>query len=266
MPKTILITGASSGIGRATAVYFAEREWNVVATMRNPEKVDVNLKKPNIFITALDITDDATIVTAVAVARKRFGKIDVLLNNAGYGLFGALEAMSAEQINKQLHANIFGLMRVTQQIIPVMREQGQGIIVNISSIGGRMGFPYGTAYHATKFAVEGLSESLRYELEPFGIRVKIIEPGAIATDFLVRGMDSAVTSVYAKSFNKMLSMLGKLSKNLPGPEHVAKTIFHATNDRFSPNRLRYAAKPGPFLFLQAILPDWLKNKVLRIMI
>lgn len=264
MAKTILITGASSGIGRSTALFFAQRGWNVVATMRNTEKADASLKQPNIGVSALDVTDDASIETAVAEAQSRFGAIDVLLNNAGYGLFGALEAMSAEQIDQQLRTNLYGLMRVTQRLIPLMRAQRQGVIVNMSSIGGRMSFPYAAAYNATKFAVEGFSESLRYELAGYNIRVKVIEPGAIATDFSTRSMVSATNDVYRSSFDKMMAMMEKFSKSLPGPEHVAKTIFRAATD--GSKRLHYVVKPGPFLLLRCILPDsglrWVLQKMI----
>ena len=245
MEKTILITGASSGIGRTAALYFAEQGWQVVATMRTPERADKHLNQPNIFIIALDVTDDDSIATAIAAAQHRFGKIDVLLNNAGYGLFGAFEAMSPEQIEKQLRTNVYGLMRVTQLVIPVMRAQGKGVILNVSSVGGRMAFPYASAYNATKFAVEGFSEGLRYELAKYHIRVKVIEPGGINTDFSSRSLVLAKNDVYRQSVDKMMAFMEKLSKKLPGPEHVAKVIFRAATDRSQ--RLRYLAKPGPVL-------------------
>lgn len=256
MAKTILITGCSSGIGHATALYFAERGWNVAATMRDPAKADDRLKQPNIFITPLDVTDDTSIEVAIAAVQGRFGTIDALLNNAGYGLFGALEAMSAEQIDRQLRTNVYGLIHTTQSIIPVMRAQGSGIILNVASIGGRMGGPYQSLYCATKFAVEGLSESLRYELSKFNISVKIIEPGGIKTDFATRSLTVATNDMYRASTDKAMSLVDKFSKSMPGPEHVAKVIYRAATDQS--HRLRYLAKPGAFILLK-----WLPDRVMR---
>ena len=173
MAKTILITGASSGIGRATALYFAAKGWNVAATMRDPLKADSVLKHPQISLFALDVTNADSIAQAITDTLNRYKKIDVLLNNAGYGLFGPIEAIDSQQIQQQFATNLFGLIGVTQQILPVMRGAGEGLIINVSSIIGRMALPYASSYIATKFAVEGLSESMRYELEPFHIRVKI---------------------------------------------------------------------------------------------
>jgi NAD(P)-dependent dehydrogenase (short-subunit alcohol dehydrogenase family) len=173
MAKTILITGASSGIGRATALHFAERGWNVAATLRDPRKADPVLQHPEISLFALDVTNAESIARAIADTLTRYQKIDVLLNNAGYALFGPIEASGSEQIQQQFATNLFGLIGVTQQILPVMRTAGKGLILNVSSIVGRMALPYASSYIATKFAVEGLSESMRYELEPFHIRVKL---------------------------------------------------------------------------------------------
>lgn len=264
MAKAILITGASTGIGRATALFFAERGWNVVATMRTPEKADARLKQPNVHIVALDVTDDDSIVSALTAAQNRFGRIDVLLNNAGYGLGGALEAMSPEQIDKQLRTNVYGLIRVTQHVIPVMRTQGAGVILNVASIGGRMAFPYFSLYHATKFAVEGFSESLRYELTRYNIRVKVIEPGGTNTDFGTRSLVVATNDVYRQATDKAISAIEKFIKYMPGPEAIAKVIYRAATDKS--HRLRYLAKPGPMPFMHRILPDrmmrWLLLKTM----
>jgi len=253
MARTILITGSSSGIGLVTALHFAERGWNVVATMRDTEKADSRLKQANIFVTSLDVTDDVSIEAAVAATAGRFGTVDVLLNNAGYGLFGALEAMSAEQIDRQLRTNVYGVMRMTQRVLPVMRAQGQGLVLNISSVSGLMGGPYQSAYCATKFAIEGLSESLRYELAMFKIQVKIIEPGGIKTDFSTRSLTVATNETYRSSIDKAMGIAAKFVESLPGPEEVAKVIYRAATD--DSKRLRYRAKPGAFLFVRNILPD-----------
>ncbi len=189
MAKTILITGASSGIGRTTAELFQEKGWNVVATMRKPEAEEELSGLKNVLVTRLDVTDDASIQAAVAEGIERFGQIDVLLNNAGYGAYGPLEATPSENIRRQFETNVIGLLETTKAVLPHFRANGAGTIVNVSSIGGKMTFPLGTLYHGTKFAVEGLSEALSFEMEPLGVKVKIVEPGFIQTDFGGRSFD-----------------------------------------------------------------------------
>ncbi len=260
MAKTILITGASSGIGRATALYFAERGWNVAATMRDPLKAAPALRHPQISLFALDVTNDDSIAQALTDSLDRYKKIDVLLNNAGYALFGPLEAVTSEQIQQQFATNVFGLINVTQQMLPIMREAGEGLIINVASILGRMALAYTSAYIATKFAVEGLSESMRYELHPFNIRVKIIEPGGINTEFSKGSMQTAVSDPYQASLTKFLALFKNLNSKAPKPESVAKVIYRAAND--SGNRLRYLAKPGPFYTLNQLLPDFLWRRIL----
>src|SRR5262245_7714164 len=166
MSKTILITGASSGIGKATAKYFQKKGWNVVATMRRPEKEQELTALDRVLVVRLDVQDPASIVSAVKAAIERFGKIDVLLNNAGYGAYGPLEATPMEKIRRQFDVNVIGLLETTKALLPQFRANRDGVIVNISSIGGRITFPLGTLYHGTKFAVEGLSEALSWEMEP----------------------------------------------------------------------------------------------------
>ena len=235
MAKTILLTGASSGIGRATALYFAEKGWNVAATLRDPLKADSVLKHPRISLFALDVTNPNSIAQAIRDALNRYKKIDVLLNNAGYGLFGPLEAIEG------------------QQILPAMRDAGEGLIINVSSIVGRLALPYASSYVATKFAVEGLSESMRYELEPFHIRVKMVEPGSISTEFSKGSMQMAVSDPYRASMDKFLGVFTKANSAGAKPKDVAKVIYRAAND--SSNRLRYLAKPGPLFWMNRILPD-----------
>ena len=176
MAQTILITGASSGIGKVTAKLFQEKGWNVIATMRTPEKEQELTQLDNVLVTRLDVTDEASIAQAVSAGVAQFGKIDVLLNNAGYGAYGPLEVFGLDSIRRQFDTNVVGLLAVTKAVIPHMRENKAGTIVNISSIGGQMTFPLGTLYHGTKFAVEGMSEALHFELEQFGVKVKIVEP------------------------------------------------------------------------------------------
>jgi NAD(P)-dependent dehydrogenase (short-subunit alcohol dehydrogenase family) len=260
MAKTILITGSSSGIGRATALYFAEKGWNVAATLRDPLQADPALQHPQISLFALDVTNPDSIAQAVADTLGRYQKIDVLLNNAGYGLFGPVEALESQQIQQQFATNLFGLIGVTQQVLPIMRATGEGLILNISSIIGRMALPYASLYIATKFAVEGLSESMRYELEPFHIRVKMIEPGSISTEFGKGSMQMAVSDPYRASMNKFLAVFKKSNSAGATPREVAKVIYSAAND--SSNRLRYLAKPGPFFWMNRILPDAIWRRLL----
>ncbi|HZH96384.1 MAG TPA: SDR family oxidoreductase, partial [Flavisolibacter sp.] len=181
--KTVFITGASSGFGLETAKFFQKKGWNVIATMRTPENDSALSALPNVIVSKLDVVDKQSIGNAVATGIERFGCIDVLVNNAGYGTLGVLEAASDEEIIKQFDVNVFGVINVTKAILPVMRKNKSGVIINISSVGGRITFPYFSLYHATKFAVEGLTESLQYELSPLGIQVKLIEPGGYKTKF-----------------------------------------------------------------------------------
>jgi NAD(P)-dependent dehydrogenase (short-subunit alcohol dehydrogenase family) len=260
MAKTILITGASSGIGRATALYFAERGWNVAATLRDPLRADSALQHPQISLFALDVTNADSIAQAITGTLDRYKKVDVLLNNAGYGLFGPIEAIESQQIQQQFATNLFGLIGVTQQILPAMRSAGEGLVINVSSIVGRMALPYASSYVATKFAVEGLSESMRYELEPFRIRVKMIEPGSITTEFGKGSKQIAVSDPYRAGMAKFLAVFAKGNSGGAKPEEVARVIYRAAND--SSNRLRYLAKPGPLFWANRILPDAVWRRLL----
>ena len=240
---TILITGASSGIGKATALRFHSEGWNVIATMRDPAAPDLaNLDR--MLVTRLDVTDAASITGAVTAGIDRFGAIDVLLNNAGYGAYGPLEAFSTERIRRQFDTNVIGLMEVTKAVLPQMRSRRSGTIVNISSIGGQITFPLGTLYHGSKFAVEGLSEALHYELEPLGIRVRIVQPGMIRTDFGGRSFDFAMDdgmTDYIPTAEAMGRLFGKLATNPSPPDLVADVIWQAVT---APgNRLRFRAGP-----------------------
>lgn len=255
--QTILITGASSGIGKITAKYFAERGWNVAATMRTPEKETELKQVSGIKLYQLDVTDDESIGKAIGSAVKDFGKIDVLLNNAGYGAVGVFEKATREQIQKQFDTNMFGVMNVTRQILPYFREQKGGTIINVSSMGGRITFPLYSVYHATKWALEGWAESLQFEVRQFGIKIKNIEPGAIKTDFMTRSMD-IFKKESLKDYDRYEEIATKNTeesyKSAPDSMVVAKTIFKAAND--SSYKLRYPASPqsSMFLALRKLLP------------
>lgn len=242
MQQTIFITGASSGIGKATASHFAAQGWNVVATMRNPDDGAELAKLPRMQVLALDVTQPETISKAAQAALDRFGAIDVLVNNAGYGAYGPLEAFSMPRVEKQFNTNVIGLLAVTKQLLPHFRQRRSGTVVNISSIGGQMTFPLGALYHGTKFAVEGISEALHYELAELGIRVKIVQPGIIATDFAGRSLDFAFDieqPEYLATVEKLQQAFAELGANASSAELVAKVIWQAATD--SSDQLRYRA-------------------------
>jgi NAD(P)-dependent dehydrogenase (short-subunit alcohol dehydrogenase family) len=264
MPKTVFITGASSGIGRATAQYFLDRGWNVVATMRNPDQAGDWLQGDHTLALRLDVTDAETIQAAMHEAISRFGAVDVLVNNAGYGAVGPFEASTAEQVERQIATNVVGLMNVTRAFLPHFRERRSGVIVNIASIGGRITFPLYSLYHATKWAEEGFSEALVYELEPFGIRVKIIEPGPIKTDFYERSQD-VMTKPGLTAFDafvaKVMPTLQKAGADAPGPEIVARTIYRAATD--GRHRLRYPVNAAAVLALRRLMPTGVFMEVIK---
>ena len=242
MTKTILITGTSSGLGRATAKLFQTQGWNVVATMRAPEAESELARLEHTLVTRLDVQDIASIDSAVASALAAFGRIDVLVNNAGYGAFGPLEAIPLEKVHRQFEVNVLGLIATTKAVLPHFRANRSGIIVNVSSMGGRVTFPLGALYHGTKFAVEGLSEALQYELGPLGVRVKIVEPGGIMTDFPGRSMDSTNDpdlTEYQPLVRNVDAVMGSMMANGSAPELVAEVIFRAATD--GTDQLRYEA-------------------------
>ncbi|HEY6884090.1 MAG TPA: SDR family oxidoreductase [Nitrososphaeraceae archaeon] len=244
-----LVTGSSSGIGFETALILARNGFHTYASMRNLEKSKditqiAHKEKLPLQVVKLDVNSDTSVKDAVDQIVKENKRIDVLINNAGYGLFGSLEDTSIEEIKAQFETNFFGVIRVTQQVLPVMRKQKSGTIVNVSSVGGRIGLPCLSAYHSTKFAVEGLSESMSYELDSFGIRVVIIEPGVIRTNI----MNSSVLakkaldpkSPYSSLIQKVENSFESMLKNAASPpEEVAKVILQAISSE-SP-RLRYTA-------------------------
>jgi len=245
MSKTILITGASSGIGKATAAYFAEREWNVVATMRKPED-GAELAADNVLVTRLDVLDDASIQSAVDAAHDRFGTIDALLNNAGYGAYGALETTPMDVIRRQFDVNLFGLIAVTQAVLKGMRARKGGVVVNVSSVGGRMCYPFGVPYHGSKWAVEGLSEALHFELIPLGVRVKVVEPGGVDTDFGGRSFvftNDESMAEYQPMVQAMVDARANMdTSTFQKPTGVAEVIWEAVHDDTA--RLRFVSGDG----------------------
>jgi len=254
MTKTIFITGASTGIGKLTSIYFAEKGWNVAATMRSPEKGKDLEKFKNIKILKLDVMDEDSIKHAIAKAINFFGSIDVVFNNAGYALVGAFEAMSHEQIKKQFDTNVFGVMNVTRAILPYFREKKNGTIITTSSMGGLITFPLYSSYHGTKWAIEGFMESLHYELKPFNIKIKNIEPGAIKTDF-ENAIEFVTNDVYKNYVPIAHQNMLDSYKNAPTAEVVAQKVFQAANDNSF--RLRYpvGGQSPVLLFLRRVLPN-----------
>ncbi|HKP69681.1 MAG TPA: SDR family oxidoreductase [Pyrinomonadaceae bacterium] len=255
MDRVVLITGASSGIGLETAKLFQSKNWKVAATMRTPEKAIDLANIVDLAAIRLDVTDPASIKSAIAETIEKFGRIDVVVNNAGYGLLGPFEAASDEQVRRQFETNLFGVMNVCREIIPYFREQKRGTIVNISSVGGRTAFPFSSLYHATKFAIEGFTESLQYELEPFGIRLKLVEPGPIKSEFLGRSEDIAKKdglTVYESKLEGFLEFMRKGSAEAPDGSLVANKIYDAVTDRTK--KLRYPVNTKGILAMRSLLP------------
>ena len=246
--KVAVVTGTSTGIGYETSLMLARNGFITYATMRNLNKSE-NIKliatkeKLPIHVKQLDVTDDASVKNAVQTILSEIGRIDVLVNNAGYVLEGAFEDLSVDEIKAQYETNVFGLIRTTQAVLPTMRKQKSGIIVNISSAAGRFGYPGGSAYISTKFAVEGLSESMAYELEPFGIKVVVVEPGVIRTNIfdsiVVAKKSQDPNSPYTQITQKMASAFEEMMKNASSPELVAKVVLEAVTNE-NPN-FRYLA-------------------------
>jgi NAD(P)-dependent dehydrogenase (short-subunit alcohol dehydrogenase family) len=267
MKKTVFITGTSSGIGKATVKYFSSKGWNVAATMRTPAKETELQNLPNVKLYALDVTDNTSIETALNNAVADFGSIDVVVNNAGYGVDGIFEAMDDASIQKQYDTNVFGLMRVTRAFIKYFRINNiKGNIVQIASMGGRLAFPLYSIYHGTKWAVEGFSESLKWELEPLGIQVKIVEPGAIKTEFY-EGSRKFITPTDTSDYDAFVAIGEKVNMDAGAkgedPIVIAETIFKAANHRGS--KLRFAkGAPAPMLLtMRKYLPDSLWFMVVK---
>jgi NAD(P)-dependent dehydrogenase (short-subunit alcohol dehydrogenase family) len=257
MKRTAFITGTSSGIGKATVKYFAEQGWNVAATMRTPQKEKELAALPNVRLYTLDVTDSQSIKNAINSALADFGGIDVIVNNAGYGAVGIFEKATPEQIQTQFNTNVFGVMNVVREILPYFRQKRAGTIINITSMGGRITFPIYSVYHGTKWAVEGWAEALQFELRPFNIRVKNVEPGAIKTDFYERSMDlfqkEGLTD-YDNYEQITYKNSQKAGEDAPGPEVVAKTIYRAATDGSSKLRYPASAQSSMLLFMRWLLP------------
>ena len=247
MAKTAIVTGASAGIGEATCLALAGKGFTVYAVARRAERM-AHLEARGIVPVSADVTDDASMVALVDRVVAETGRVDVLVNNAGYGSYGALEEVPMEEARRQFDVNVFGLARLTQLVLPHMRAQASGRIINVSSVGGRIWEPLGAWYHATKFAVEGLSDSLRAELRPHGIDVVVVQPGAIKTEWAAISADNlrAASSIpaYAEQVRVGAAVLAKADtvRAASPPSTVAKTIAKAATTRRP--RTRYATGGG----------------------
>ncbi len=255
MEKVAIVTGSSSGIGFETALALAREGYITYATMRDTKKgnhLKEIAKKEDLKLEVIeiDVDKEETVKTAVNKIMKERSRIDVLVNNAGYGLFGCLEDLSMDDLKAQFETNFFGVVRTLHAVIPIMRKQKSGTIVNVSSVAGRIGFPVSPAYISSKFALEGLSESMRYELSPFGINTIIIEPGVIKTNFMSNMKKSMKPdSAYKDITNKVIIGISMMAEMGTPPQEVAKTIIKAIK---SENPLpRYIVGNDAAMFLEA---------------
>jgi NAD(P)-dependent dehydrogenase (short-subunit alcohol dehydrogenase family) len=263
--KVAIVTGSSSGIGFETSLLLARNGFFTYATMRNPDKSNkiIRLKQKErlpLEVLKLDVTDDKSVKEAIEKVANEQGRIDVLVNNAGYGLVGPLEELSIQEFKEQFETNVFGVIRVTKSVLPIMRKQRQGSIVNLSSIAGRIGFPLTPAYVSSKFALEGLSESMAYELEQFGINVILVEPGVIKTNFdnnlkIGKNVSTASTandhdSPYADITEKRLAGFKPRFKNGTPAIEVARVILNAITSANTPPELRYLVGNDTFKLME----------------
>jgi NAD(P)-dependent dehydrogenase (short-subunit alcohol dehydrogenase family) len=269
--KAVLITGCSSGIGHATALRLAQDGWTVYATARRPETIS-DLAEQGCKTLALDVCDEDSMAAAVKAVTDAEGAVGVLINNAGYSQSGAVESVPLEQVRRQFETNVFGLIRMCQLVLPGMREQHWGKIVNIGSMGGKLTFPGGGLYHATKYAVEAISDALRFEVRGFGVDVILVEPGLIVTNFCdvaaASVEDDGETGPYAH-FNRKVAKLtegaykGPMAKLGGGPEVVANTIAGALKS--GRPKARYAVTPSAHLLItqKRFTPDRVWDLMMR---
>ena len=256
MEKVALVTGSSSGIGFETALALARENYFTYASMRNTSKagkIQEIAKKENLNLKVIemDIDKEDSIKSAVKKIQEQKGTIDVLVNNAGYGLFGCIEDITMDELKAQFQTNFFGVVSLIQEIAPIMRKQGSGIIVNVSSVAGRIGFPGTPAYISSKFALEGLSECMRYELSPFGIKTIIIEPGVIQTNFFssMKVAYGKPGSPYKEITEKVMNGVKMMAEMGTPPIEVAKTIMKAINT--AEPMPRYVVGSDASMFLEA---------------
>ena len=269
--KVILVTGASSGIGEATALRLKASGHTVYAAARRIERMQ-KLAEVGIRVLPLDVTDSVSVQTVVDTIIAECGRIDVVVNNAGYGSYGAVEEVSPEEGRAQFDVNVFGAVRLTQLVLPHMRAQRSGTVINITSMGGKIYTPLGAWYHGTKFALEAISDCLRLEVEPFGIDVVVIEPGGIKTEWAdiaaTKLLDVSGHGAYAKQAEAMAdSMVGESSrKRQSSPQVIADTIAQAVNARRPKTRYAVGFGAKPMICLRRLLSDRLFDRFMRMAI
>jgi NAD(P)-dependent dehydrogenase (short-subunit alcohol dehydrogenase family) len=263
--KAVLITGCSSGIGRSTALRLARSGWTVYATARDPDTL-ADVKQAGARTLALDVTDEASMRAAVDTVESAEGAVGVLVNNAGYSQSGAVETVTLDAVRRQFETNVFGVVQLTQMVLPAMRAQRFGKIVNVGSMGGRLTFPGGGFYHATKYALEAISDALRFEVQGFGIDVILVEPGLIVTEFgeaataSMAGVQTADGDPYGE-FNAAVGALTKGAYDGPmrrlggPPEQVARVIERAIKRRRAPTRVKVTASARLMIATRRMLGD-----------
>lgn len=265
MAKTVLVTGASSGIGKATAIYLAQNGYTVYAGARRIEKM-LEPKTYGIHPLLLDVTKDDSIVACVAQIVKESGGVDVLVNSAGLGSYGALEDVPMAEAKNQMEINLFGATRLMQLVLPQMRKNRYGKIINISSVGGKVGLPMGSWYHASKFALEGLSDSLRNEVRQFGVDVIVIEPGGTKSEMVTIGgndlMRVSGNTAYKNLAVSLQKMYAQMEQNAVEPVVIAKLIRKGMEARQPKARYVGGTMAKPMLVLRRLLPDRLFDKML----
>jgi NAD(P)-dependent dehydrogenase (short-subunit alcohol dehydrogenase family) len=270
MKKVAMVTGASSGIGEATAKRLIANGYTTYAAARRLERM-TNVEGLGAVLLPLDLTDDSSIVSSAERIRSEQGRIDVLVNNAGYGSYGAVEDVPLQEARRQFEVNVFGLARLVQLLTPLMRQQRSGKILNVSSIGGKGWEPLGAWYHATKFALEGFSDCLRMELKPFGIDVIVIEPGAIRTEWGQIALDSLLRAsgdtAYASQAEEKRALFLSAAGSASDPDIVAREVVKAVEASCPKTRYAVGAFAKPSVFLSTFLPDrvndWLMGAVTK---
>jgi NAD(P)-dependent dehydrogenase (short-subunit alcohol dehydrogenase family) len=270
MKKVAVVTGASAGIGEATVKRLIEQGYTTYAASRRLERM-ANLEKLGAILLPLDLTDDSSMVQAAKRIRTEQGRIDVLVNNAGYGSYGAVEDVPLDEARRQFEVNVFGLARLVQLVTPLMRQRGAGKILNVSSIGGKGWEPLGAWYHATKFAVEGFSDCLRMELKPFGIDVIVIEPGAIRTEWGQIALDTlqqaSSHTVYGPQAEEKRALFLAAAGSASDPDVVAREIVKAIKAKRPKTRYVVGAHAKPLVFMSTFMPDrfndWLMGAITK---
>lgn len=268
--QVVLVTGASSGIGESTVKVLLANGATVYAAARRMERMQ-KLKAAGAYPIQMDVTSDASMSAGIQSILDQEGRIDVLVNNAGYGSYGAVEDVPIDEARRQFEVNIFGLARLTQLVLPTMREQRSGTIINISSMGGKVYTPFGAWYHATKHALEGFSDCLRWETRPFGINVVVVEPGGIATPWGVIAAENlqknSAKGAYAEGAAKTAAGLKEMysGTRLTSPDVIANTILKAINARRPKTRYAVGFMAKPVMLLRKIVSDRLFDRMLGVM-